>query len=147
MTEWGRTLASRPIFRKLSPEDRARLVPYARIRDYAKGERILADGHGSRGPTPRAPVLEGALHADDDRLVAEMMRRDGAVDGLAVVAVVLGRHERRNQLAFTGRQGMGPRSRTSTSSLSGRAVSGLKASGPRMPGRSRGSVMCAMSYP
>jgi CRP-like cAMP-binding protein len=40
-------LASTPIFRRLSPEDRARLVPYARVRDYAKGERIFAEGSPS----------------------------------------------------------------------------------------------------
>jgi len=40
-------LASTPIFKKLSPEDRVRLVPHARVRDYAKGERIFAEGSPS----------------------------------------------------------------------------------------------------
>jgi hypothetical protein len=30
-------LQTTPIFRKLSAEDRARLVPHARVRDYARG--------------------------------------------------------------------------------------------------------------
>src|SRR5687768_17510021 len=38
---------------------------------------------------------------------------------------------------------LGPRNSTSTRSLSGRAVSGRNAIGPRMPGRS-GSAMCGM---
>src|ERR1044072_2286332 len=38
----------------------------------------------------------------------------------------------------------GPRSRTSTSSLIGLAVSGRKAIGPRMPGRPSGSAMCGI---
>jgi CRP/FNR family transcriptional regulator, nitrogen oxide reductase regulator len=37
-------LSSTPIFRKLSPEDRARLAPHVRVRDYAKGERIFSEG-------------------------------------------------------------------------------------------------------
>src|SRR5215470_3127399 len=40
-------LASTPVFKKLSAEDRARLLPHARIRDYAKGERIFAEGSPS----------------------------------------------------------------------------------------------------
>ena len=40
-------LASTPIFKRLSQEDRARLVPHARVRDYAKGERIFAEGSPS----------------------------------------------------------------------------------------------------
>jgi CRP-like cAMP-binding protein len=37
-------LASTPVFKRLSAEDRARLVPHAKVRDYAKGERIFAEG-------------------------------------------------------------------------------------------------------
>jgi CRP/FNR family transcriptional regulator, nitrogen oxide reductase regulator len=37
-------LSSTPIFRKLSPDDRARLAPHVRVRDYAKGERIFSEG-------------------------------------------------------------------------------------------------------
>jgi CRP/FNR family transcriptional regulator len=40
-------LQSTPIFRRLSPEDRARLAPHAKIRDYAKGERIFTEGSPS----------------------------------------------------------------------------------------------------
>jgi CRP/FNR family transcriptional regulator len=37
-------LQTTPILRKLSADDRARLAPHARIRDYAKGEQIFAEG-------------------------------------------------------------------------------------------------------
>ena len=37
-------LQSTPIFRKLSADDRSRLLPHARIRDYGKGEQIFAEG-------------------------------------------------------------------------------------------------------
>lgn len=40
-------LQSMPIFRKLSAEDRARLAPHARIRDYARGEQIFSEGSPS----------------------------------------------------------------------------------------------------
>src|SRR5262245_24501676 len=40
-------LASTPIFRKLSPDDRARLAPHVRVRDYGKGERICSEGSPS----------------------------------------------------------------------------------------------------
>lgn len=37
-------LQTTPIFRKLSAEDRARLLPHARVRDYARGREIFAEG-------------------------------------------------------------------------------------------------------
>jgi CRP/FNR family transcriptional regulator len=40
-------LQSTPIFRKLSADDRARLAPHARVRDYARGEQIFAEGSPS----------------------------------------------------------------------------------------------------
>jgi CRP-like cAMP-binding protein len=40
-------LESTAIFRRLSPEDRARLVPHAKIRDYARGESIFTEGSPS----------------------------------------------------------------------------------------------------
>ena len=40
-------LASSPIFRKLSPDDRTRLAPHARIRECAKGEHIFVEGSPS----------------------------------------------------------------------------------------------------
>ena len=40
-------LQSTPIFRKLSGEDRARLAPHVRVRDYARGEQIFAEGSAS----------------------------------------------------------------------------------------------------
>src|SRR5262245_24036783 len=47
MDRVAQVLASTPIFRKLSPEDRARLVPHAQVRDYARGERIFSEGSPS----------------------------------------------------------------------------------------------------
>jgi CRP/FNR family transcriptional regulator len=47
MDRLAQILASTPVFRKLSPEDRARLAPHARLRDYAKGERIFTEGSPS----------------------------------------------------------------------------------------------------
>jgi CRP/FNR family transcriptional regulator len=43
----AQTLASTPIFKKLTAEDRATLAPHARLRDYAKGERIFTEGSPS----------------------------------------------------------------------------------------------------
>jgi CRP/FNR family transcriptional regulator len=40
-------LQSTPIFRKLAAEDRERLAPFARVRDYARGEQIFAEGSPS----------------------------------------------------------------------------------------------------
>ena len=40
-------LQTTPIFRKLSAEDRARLVPHARARDYARGDEIFGEGSPS----------------------------------------------------------------------------------------------------
>jgi CRP-like cAMP-binding protein len=40
-------LQSSPIFRRLSADDRARLVPHARIRDFARGDQIFAEGSPS----------------------------------------------------------------------------------------------------
>jgi CRP-like cAMP-binding protein len=40
-------LQSTPIFRKLSGEDRARLAPHVRIRDYVRGEQIFVEGSPS----------------------------------------------------------------------------------------------------
>ena len=40
-------LQSMPIFRKLSPDDRARLAPHARVRDYVRGEQIFVEGSPS----------------------------------------------------------------------------------------------------
>jgi CRP/FNR family transcriptional regulator len=40
-------LQSTPIFRKLSVEDRARLAPYAQVRDYVRGEQIFVEGSPS----------------------------------------------------------------------------------------------------
>jgi CRP/FNR family transcriptional regulator len=47
MDRLAQILASTPVFRKLSPEDRARLAPHARLRDYPKGERIFTEGSPS----------------------------------------------------------------------------------------------------
>jgi CRP/FNR family transcriptional regulator len=44
MDRLAQVLASTPIFKKLSAEDRSTLAPHARLRDYAKGERIFAEG-------------------------------------------------------------------------------------------------------
>jgi CRP/FNR family transcriptional regulator len=43
----GALLQATPIFRRLSPDDRARLAPHARVRDYARGERIFDEGSPS----------------------------------------------------------------------------------------------------
>jgi CRP/FNR family transcriptional regulator len=40
-------LQSTPIFRRLSAEDRERLAPHVRIRDYVKGEQIFVEGSPS----------------------------------------------------------------------------------------------------
>jgi CRP-like cAMP-binding protein len=40
-------LQTTPIFRKLSREDRARLEPHVRIRDYVRGEQIFVEGSPS----------------------------------------------------------------------------------------------------
>lgn len=40
-------LQSMALFRRLSPEDRTRLAPHARIRDYQRGEQIFAEGSPS----------------------------------------------------------------------------------------------------
>jgi CRP/FNR family transcriptional regulator len=40
-------LQSMALFRRLSPDDRGRLTPHARVRDYVKGERIFAEGSPS----------------------------------------------------------------------------------------------------
>ena len=40
-------LQSTPIFKKISPEDRARLAPLARILDYRRGEQIFSEGSPS----------------------------------------------------------------------------------------------------
>jgi CRP-like cAMP-binding protein len=40
-------LQSTPIFRRLSPDDRSRLLPYARIADFARGEHIFSEGSPS----------------------------------------------------------------------------------------------------
>lgn len=37
-------LQTTPVFRKLSAEDRARLLPHARVREYRKGDEIFAEG-------------------------------------------------------------------------------------------------------
>lgn len=42
-----------PIFRKISPEDRGRLAPLARIQEYRRGEQIFAEG----GPPDRLYVI------------------------------------------------------------------------------------------
>ena len=43
----AQVLQSTPIFRKLSPEDRARMAPHTRIRDYVRGEQIFVEGSPS----------------------------------------------------------------------------------------------------
>ena len=40
-------LKSTPIFRRIPPEDRARLAPFARILDYHRGEQIFSEGTAS----------------------------------------------------------------------------------------------------
>lgn len=40
-------LQTTPIFRKLSAEDRERLAPHVRIRDYVRGDRIFTEGSPS----------------------------------------------------------------------------------------------------
>jgi len=40
-------LQSTPVFRRLSQDDRERLIPHVRIRDYARGEQIFAEGSPS----------------------------------------------------------------------------------------------------
>jgi CRP/FNR family transcriptional regulator len=40
-------LGSTPIFRRIPAEDRARLVPHARIQDYRRGEQIFSEGSPS----------------------------------------------------------------------------------------------------
>ena len=40
-------LKSTPIFRRIPPEDRTRLAPFARILDYRKGEQIFSEGSPS----------------------------------------------------------------------------------------------------
>jgi len=40
-------LQSTPIFRRLAAEDRARLLPHVRIRDYVRGEQIFVEGSPS----------------------------------------------------------------------------------------------------
>ena len=40
-------LQTMPIFRKLSAEDRARLAPHTRVRDYVRGEQIFIEGSPS----------------------------------------------------------------------------------------------------
>lgn len=47
MDRIAQILASTPIFRRLTADDRARLAPHARVRDYAKGEQIFAEGSPS----------------------------------------------------------------------------------------------------
>ena len=42
-----RLLQSTPIFRKIPPEDRARLAPLARVQEYRRGEQIFAEGSPS----------------------------------------------------------------------------------------------------
>jgi CRP/FNR family transcriptional regulator len=43
----AQVLQSSPIFRRLSAEDRTRLAPHARIRDYGRGDQIFAEGSPS----------------------------------------------------------------------------------------------------
>jgi CRP/FNR family transcriptional regulator len=43
----AQVLQSTPIFRKLSADDRARLAPHVRIRDFVRGDRIFAEGSPS----------------------------------------------------------------------------------------------------
>lgn len=40
-------LQTTPVFRKLSADDRARLAPHVRVRDYARGDRIFVEGSPS----------------------------------------------------------------------------------------------------
>ena len=40
-------LQATQLFRRLSPEDLARVVPYAHVRDYSRGEQIFAEGSPS----------------------------------------------------------------------------------------------------
>jgi CRP-like cAMP-binding protein len=42
-----RLLQSTPIFKRIPPEDRARLAPLARVLDYRKGEHIFSEGSPS----------------------------------------------------------------------------------------------------
>lgn len=43
----GALLQSTPIFRKLSAQDRERLMPHVKVRDYVKGEQIFIEGSPS----------------------------------------------------------------------------------------------------
>ena len=43
----AQVLQATPIFRKLSAEDRARLAPHARIRDFVRGDQIFSEGSPS----------------------------------------------------------------------------------------------------
>src|SRR5262249_40579585 len=74
----------------------------AAVRDVASDDeqRLQLVGDGS--------VLRIALDFDDDLRVAEMVRGDRAVNGLAVAAVVMSWHERRYQLTLPGRERLRP---------------------------------------
>jgi len=47
MDRIAQILGSTPIFKRLTADDRARLAPHARVRDYAKGEQIFTEGNPS----------------------------------------------------------------------------------------------------
>ena len=84
------------------------------------------------------------LDVDDQRFVLQVMRGDGAVDRLAVVAVVLRRHVRGDQLALARRERVRTAQQHVDELVERPGRLGRKAIGPRMPGRSGGSVMWAM---
>ncbi len=74
---------------------------------------------------------------DERFVIAKVVCGDGAVNRLAVGAIhVLRGYVGGDRFALSGVGECGPRNGTSTSSVSGLAVSGRNAVDPRMPGRS-----------
>ncbi len=87
-------------------------------------------------------AFESMLYIEDQLFVtAKMMRRDGAVDGLAEAAIVLRRYYVAINSRSPGDKVCGPRNSRSTSSFIGFAVSGRNIMGPRIPGSPSGSCI------
>ena len=82
-------LGSTPIFRKIPAEDRARLVPHARVHDYRRGEQIFSEGTPSDRfyliASGRVKVFKTAPSGKD--VILEIF---GAGDPLGAVAVYEG---------------------------------------------------------
>ena len=86
------------------------------------------------------------LHAPDEVLVAvEVMRGDGAVNRLAVAAVVLRRHERRDQLALARCERVRAAQQHVDELVERFRGLGPERHRPADAGQAVGSVMCAIA--